>query len=340
MDYLAETVALGLDSIILATCIRQYYKNKNAMAMIQGAPYLSIDKELKEIVETHPEARLSYVSIRGSVKPIGKPVISINNPSITGVIQLLRIKEHVIQRSSTGFWADSERVIQEVHNITPFALENKGMAIEICDPLAADVLDMDVISDKFHPTVPSVIDHIWSFFAGVRQRGVQSTEKMLRKGAVITGIGELVAGKDGNLKLQPPSNGAPFYLTNMQVNSLIKKLDGSKRNYGILCVVFGTIGIFVTVMIVRKYWKIKLEHEEDIKRKKHLEESRRERRRRMRDEDVPENQLCVVCKSNPKEIILLPCGHVCLCEDCSIDISEICPVCRATIEKKSAAYVL
>ncbi|CAH1969217.1 unnamed protein product [Acanthoscelides obtectus] len=302
MDYIAEAVALGIDSIILATCIRQYYKNKNAMAMIQGAPYLTIDKELKEIVETHPEGRLSYVSVRGTIKPIGNPIVSINNPTITGVVQLLRIKEHVIQRSSTGFWADSERVIQEVHNITPFALENKGMVIEVCDPLAADVLDMDVISDKFQPTVPSVIDHIWSFFAGVRQRGIQSTEKMLRRGAVITGIGELVAGKDGTLKLQPPSNGAPFYLTNMQVNSLIKKLDGSKRNYGLLCVLFGTVGIFVTAMIIRKYLKIKTELEEQIKRKKQLEESRRERRRIMRDEDVPENQLCVVCKTNPKEV--------------------------------------
>lgn len=53
---------------------------------------------------------------------------------------MLRIKEHVIQRSSTGFWADSERIIQEVHNVSPFSFESKGVQIEICDPLAADVL--------------------------------------------------------------------------------------------------------------------------------------------------------------------------------------------------------
>ncbi|KAJ8977539.1 hypothetical protein NQ317_010059 [Molorchus minor] len=119
----------------------------------------------------------------------------------------------------------------------------------------------------------------------------------------------------------------------MQVSSLVKKLDDSKKNYRILCIIFGTVGIVLGALIIRKYWKNKLMYEEEDRRKLRIEESRRERRRRMRDDDLPENQLCVVCKANPIEIILLPCGHVCLCEDCSVDITEQCPVCRAGIEK-------
>lgn len=79
---------------------------------------------------------------------------------------------------------------------------------------------MDVIADNFQPTVPSVMDHVWGFFSGVRQRGVQTTERMLRKGAVITGIGEL-AYTNGSIRLQPPTNGGAFYLTNMQITSLV-----------------------------------------------------------------------------------------------------------------------
>lgn len=161
---------------------------------------------------------------------------------------------------------------------------------------------MDVISDKFIPTVPSVIDHIWSFFAGVRQRGVQSTELMLRKGTVVTGIGEVVSNDNGSLRIQPPTNGAPFYLTTMQVTSLVKKLDSSKKNYRILCIVFGSIGIALLVYTIRKYKLKRMELEEEVKRKKNLEESRRERRRHLRENDLPENQLCVVCKENPKEV--------------------------------------
>lgn len=164
---------------------------------------------------------------------------------------------------------------------------------------------MDVIADKFLPTVPSVIDHIWSFFAGVRQRGVQSTELMLRKGVMVSGIGELVSDNNGTLRIQPPSNGAPFYLTSMQVNSLIKKLDGSKKNYRILCILFGSIGIVLLGVIIRKYWHMKIQLAEETRKKIQLEESRRERRRIMRENDLPENQVCVVCKENPKEVKVL-----------------------------------
>lgn len=104
--------------------------------------------------------------------------------------------------------------------------------MEVVDPLAAEILDMDVISDVFKPSQPSVFDHIFGFFYGIRRRGIQETEKMLRKDVIITGIGELVVSKDGKgLRLQPPGNGAPFFLTTMSVNSLIKKLEDSRRNY-------------------------------------------------------------------------------------------------------------
>lgn len=118
----------------------------------------------------------------------------------------------------------------------------------------------------------------------------------------LLGIGELVAGKDGNLKLQPPSNDGPFYLTNMRVTSLLKKLDGSKRNYKILCIVFGSIAVVLGGLIVRKYLRIRKEKGDAEKQRMQLELSRRERRRRIRDEDLDENQLCVVCKTNPKEV--------------------------------------
>lgn len=179
MEYIAESIALGIDSIILAVCIKKYYKNKNAMALIQvsvirwlvvvnkivkfqGAPYLEINKQLKEIVETHPEGKLSYVSIRGTIRPLGNPIISINNPNVEGVVQLLRIKEHVIQRNSTGFWADSERIIQEVHNVSPFVLETKGVQIEVCDPLAAEVLGNNLLQ-------PS-LNYLFIYISGLQNR--------------------------------------------------------------------------------------------------------------------------------------------------------------------------
>lgn len=39
------------------------------------------------------------------------------------------------------------------------------------------------------------------------------------------------------------------------------------------------------------------------------------------------------------QIILLPCGHVCLCEDCSDNINDSCPICREEIVSKAPAFI-
>lgn len=102
---------------------------------------------------------------------------------------------------------------------------------------------------------------------------------------------------------------------------------------------FGAIGLFIGGMVVRRYLKDKEEQRMANELKKSLEESRKERRQLVREKDLPENQLCVVCRTNPREIVLIPCGHFCLCEDCSTDIDSNCPLCREFIRQKNAAYM-
>ena len=43
-----------------------------------------------------------------------------------------------------------------------------------------------------------------------------------------------------------------------------------------------------------------------------------------------ESQDCTICWSDPKEVILLPCRHVNVCQNCMQNLSK-CPVCRAPI---------
>jgi len=45
-----------------------------------------------------------------------------------------------------------------------------------------------------------------------------------------------------------------------------------------------------------------------------------------------EDHLCVVCEDAKKEVILLPCKHLCLCKGCSnFDMIKECPMCRSKI---------
>lgn len=342
MEYLGELVALGIDSIIFGICLKQYFYCKSAISAIKGVEFHEVGQELSNIVDKSPDNKVNYIAIRGIVKPLGKPLQSLNNKSITGVIQKLKIKEHVVARTTAGFWSDQERTVQKIYNTVPFILTQGFHAVEILEPLSADILELDVISDTFEPTVPTFADHIWGFFTGVRQRGLQSTEELLREGAIITGIGELSRSgiKGKSLTLQPPSDGTPYYLTSMSITSLVRKLDDRKQTYRWLCLMFGAIGLLIGGMLIRRYLKDREEQRAAEELKQSLAASRQERRQRARDSEIRDDQLCVVCRTNPREIILLPCGHVCLCEDCSQNINYDCPVCRTPIAQKNAAYIV
>lgn len=54
--------------------------------------------------------------------------------------------------------------------------------------------------------------------------------------------------------------------------------------------------------------------------------------------DNEEDTDCVICMDAIKSIVLVPCGHYCLCEDCSVKLEILtigdrkCPMCRTVIE--------
>ena len=41
---------------------------------------------------------------------------------------------------------------------------------------------------------------------------------------------------------------------------------------------------------------------------------------------------CVVCLAAPRDHVLVPCGHNCVCDECCRAITS-CPICRATVER-------
>lgn len=102
----------------------------------------------------------------------------------------------------------------------------------------------------------------------------------------------------------------------------------------------GTFGAVIFGSIIRRGYKFIIHKMNERETRRRLEIRRRERRSAARnaDEELPDSQRCCVCHNNPREIILLPCGHYCLCEDCSIGINDNCPICRTNIATKSAVF--
>jgi hypothetical protein len=58
-------------------------------------------------------------------------------------------------------------------------------------------------------------------------------------------------------------------------------------------------------------------------------------------DDAEENQ-CVMCFDAPKDHIIIPCGHVCVCEACANLLTQMrnptCPICRGAIQHTNKVF--
>jgi len=57
-------------------------------------------------------------------------------------------------------------------------------------------------------------------------------------------------------------------------------------------------------------------------------------------ESMPDPLLCVICLDSKKCIMLSPCNHVCICENCSLkNLGRQCPICRTAITAKTKVFI-
>lgn len=186
----------------------------------------------------------------------------------------------------------------------PFELRNNNVGVEISDALSAAVLDLDVVYDNYEPTSLSFVDHVFGFFSGIRQKGFQTTEEILRDGSYITAIGELELDNN-TLRLQPSASG-PLFLTTSTKANLVKKFEDAKYSMMLKIFVCGTISAVLIGIILRKLYLKKKEKYDERCRRLLREKQRKQRRARSRPTNLTPEQMCVVCSANPKEVSLLP----------------------------------
>ncbi|XP_052847313.1 mitochondrial E3 ubiquitin protein ligase 1-like isoform X2 [Drosophila gunungcola] len=335
MEFFNDCVAVGVDLILLGFCVREYVNCKRTLQLLRTAPQYNIDGQLKSLVEKQPGGKVPYAVIRGMVTPIGdpRPTQYSKVPSANGFHQIVKLHEHRIIRGITGLWRKNHILLHESAKNMPFELRNQQNGVQIVDALGTSFWDVDMVYDNFERSSLSIFDRICGFFSGVPQRGFQTTEELLRDGGFLTAIGELKL--DGNTLRMQPSQKGPLLLTTASKFTIVKRLEKANGENILKLFVCGTISVLLIAFIASKIYK---------RNKKKIEESKihnsLERERNLvRPVSLKQDQLCVVCGTNAKEIILLPCGHVCLCENCSQMISITCPVCRCNIESKAAAFI-
>uniref|UniRef100_T1ITY3 RING-type E3 ubiquitin transferase n=1 Tax=Strigamia maritima TaxID=126957 RepID=T1ITY3_STRMM len=337
---LTEVICFGVDALLFGIFYKLYRNSKKASEAVKEAPIVEINEYLKDSIKaTHAQA-IPYAIIKGTVRAFKQALHSHNKPNVRGVVQEVVLKEHQIKWSwATRWWLETEREISRSKNYVPFLLIGKKGRIYVQDPLEAKIINLTTISDKFEPSVSGFGEAVWGFFTGARTQGFQETEQMLLEGTMLTGIGRLAVNKTGDVCLQPPAKGLYYFLTQVPESTLIKNLDVDTNFLKVMSVLCGVVGAAILINVVKKMIN---EHKKEkaIKaRKQILAELISDRSRFSNTEINTQAPPCVICLANPREVVILDCGHVCCCADCAQNLSTGCPICRQPISQFWPAYI-
>jgi len=346
MPFLGEFICLGIDAAIL-TIVYKFYKDASkTLQSVKNAPTLEIT-DLKHEAEKYAQGCIPYAIVRGTVKAFGMPLASKNVPSgPAGVIHESILREHKIQWSwASRWWREVKEDITRTTNAVPFMLRSEGGAafIEVTEPLSAKGWELHTIYDEFEPSKAGFWSAITRFFIGETTTGYQRIEKMLPEGSVLTGVGALVLRHD-KISLRPPARGLSYYLTQMSEDSLLRNLESEASTLRTLVILFGTFGGVILGVILVKYYQKRREQAErsaELRRMREMLDRQNVQREEngVGEEELGPDRLCVVCQENPREVLILECGHLCCCANCGQMLDPaICPVCRAQITRLVPAF--
>lgn len=113
---------------------------------------------------------------------------------------------------------------------------------------------------------------------------------------------------------------------------IVKKLEGRNTILKVAICVVVSVGAVIAVRRLRLLWQ-----EYQMRR---MRDAILRQRSQVDIEGLAEIQICTVCLTNPKEVILLNCGHVCVCADCVLKIGSKCPVCRSIVISTHPAFIV
>ncbi|XP_076001259.1 mitochondrial ubiquitin ligase activator of nfkb 1-A isoform X2 [Genypterus blacodes] len=341
-----EAVCVGASFAISGLFYYVYWKKRKAIDKLSDAPHLTLDGKLKDILDVTPGKCLQYAVIEGTVQPIGTPLRSQFQEECVGVIQKFMLREHkLVWNGFARTWTDSERVLYQTVNSAPFTLVGLDEAkVRVLGPLEASGLQMEITHEKFHQATFGFTDMLGQYLSGEKPKGQLETEEMLKVGCTLTGVGELILDTDRTLALRPPSDGSEYFLTAADFDTLRAEQVREAVAWQVFASIFALAGAAVLFWAGRRYYcKLKVRWEQERQRREFQTlqgDGPRLRTASESSEDGgPVENSCVICLSQPRECVLLNCGHVCCCLRCYQALPQpTCPICRQTIDRVVPIY--
>lgn len=168
-------------------------------------------------------------------------------------------------------------------------------------------------------------------------------------GTTLTGVGEIILDTDGTLSLGPPSNGSQYFLSITDFDTLRREQESTAVWWKVLAIVSTLAGAAVLLWVGRRYYhilKVRWEQERERREFERLQAEVPRAHAQLTDPEAPQDgaeehilNSCVICLSQPRNCILLDCGHVCCCHSCYQALPHRrCPICRQDISRVVPLY--
>ncbi|XP_071946349.1 mitochondrial ubiquitin ligase activator of NFKB 1-like [Antedon mediterranea] len=325
---------IGIGSGTLTSAILYYvYRNKTRdIQRIQDAPVFSIDKDLSTIVDEAPDKTIPYAVVEGAATPVNDVISSEKVSGITGLIQNLILKEHKVEWSkSTRMWIDTSKTIKNNSKSVPFRLSANNSHVTADEAIVATGLTLDVVHDSFEPIRSSLGDSLVNWATGEKIKGYQEVEEMLPVGSLLTGIGEIkMIG--GQVHLVPPCTGWTYYLWRGSKGELLRHLRSNTKVLRTVLIVFGSATVIWCAYVISKWF---MKYRRELNYQNYMARAREA----AGNGEGTEVDVCAVCLTNPRDCVILNCGHVCACQGCTEVLNPPqCPICRQRIARVVPLY--
>lgn len=230
-------------------------------------------------------------------------------------------------------------------NITPFKLvspKDDGVTALVCEPLGAEYLmeDLQTTYDKFDPSQATLMEKGIDRVFGEVSKGFQETEKMLTTGSYLLGLGEVALWK-GDIRIMPPHENYRYILSRKSKLELVKHYQTKAVIMKRLAVVFGLVGAAVFTYWAYKKYKVWREKWDMDRILNIYRQERAQRSSHGSPDHLPSEQACVICLNHIREVIVLNCGHVCMCAECAdlLPAPKGCPMCREPVTRIQPIFV-
>ena len=257
---------------------------------------------------------------------------------------------------------DATRVLGSSTNFCRFGLTTPGSSdvlVEVNEPLKSDYLLMNlpIINHFYEPCQSSGMIKGLDILVGNIVRGHSFTEKMLGENMPILAIGRVTTGpklalfKNNFLLSSPLHQDHPFILTTLSRSQVVASIRTEARLLKLLYCSFALMGIGISSYVAYKYFKEHLRFirccwqyirgtnppliDAGVSPSVPLVYA-------VPSNDPPHNpSKCCICLTNVRNLLLMPCKHLCICADChnKLPIPKMCPVCRGPVANPIEVHV-